>query len=612
MMNRVITFIFILLFFGSFKQKETDLLHPLSTQIVLSNNPNYLEVQGAKAISKWLRKIYRTEDGFNIISQKDVIEKKGQILLAVGNTELSPSQGLKGLPPYSYVIKRENNIIAIAGNENMSTLIGCGYFLDHYCGVRFYLPDDLFTSMPTQKEIRLDRNIDIKESPSTKYALTTGFKNQEISWSYINALVRKNWGSHQHSMGDRFFNDSIINNFPEIFPLIEGKRYLPVSRTDQKWQPDLAEPKLVNAAVYSSVQYFKANPTIDYISFSVQDSRIFSNEGKMGKYLQSFPATPVGQRRGYTQANAEFLNSLAKQLRIALTANGITKPRTIVYIAYSQVNRIPEIKLDSSILPILVFQVAETLMDSVYQEAPDGLKNYRLSEWARVTSRIGNHDWAEGKGFIYPRIYTNLVSKFARTVIKNEMKFEYAHVEAYPNWGLDGPKLYFMGKIYWNPYVNTDSLLTLFCSDMFERAKKEMKNYFMTLEELNTSMNNDATRNRRLGSYTTQLPLNEKELRLVAQARSHLDAAKNTARNESEKKRINFFERGFKFSELFFDLYNSKSNIASKGATIKLYIQNKIAGDSMMLNEATDPNFLKKMNATIDNIVKQKTKVLSK
>lgn len=606
-MKTYLIFSSILILFGSFKPKAKDVLYPQATIILLPGKSNYLEEQGAVEIRKALLKIYKTNTGFDIQHESAQKQVQGKFIISLGKTKYKLLI-TDGLPPYSFSITKRSNIISITGVDEMGTLLGAEYFLDHYCNVRSYLPAELFTHIPESNKITLDKEFTATQSPSVKYVFSTGLKGAESYWARMHGLVRKNWGSHQHSMGDRFFNDSIINNFPEIFPLIEGKRYFPVTRTDQKWQPDLAEPKLIDAAVYSSIQYFKANPTIDYISFSVQDSRIFSKEGKLGKYLQSFPPTPVGQRRGYTQANAAFLNGLAKQLRIALKANGIAKPKTIVYIAYSQVNRIPEIKLDSSILPIIVFQVAETLMDSVYQEGPDGLKNYRLSEWAKVTSRIGNHDWAEGKGFIYPRIYTNLVSKFARTIIKDKMTFEYAHIEAYPNWGLDGPKLYFMGKIYWNAYVNTDSLLTLFCSDMFRRAKKEMKNYFVTLEELNTCMNNDATRNRRLGAYTTQLPLNENELHLLAQARSNLYAAKNKARDENEKKRIDFFERGFKLSELFFDLYNSKNNIASRGQTLKLYLQNKVAGDSMILNEATDPNFLKRTNTIIDNIVKQRTR----
>ncbi|MEO6638601.1 MAG: DUF4838 domain-containing protein [Ginsengibacter sp.] len=607
-MKKYYVFIFIVTIFCffSFKKSKKDTLEPASTVIVIPDRSNYLETQAASVISKWLNVIYHTTQGFSITKESSVKDVREKMIIAVGDTKFSSLKGLQNLPPYSYIINREENVVTIAGNEYMSTLIGAGYFLDHFCGVRFYIPGDLFTSKPIFKKIELDKTIAIKESPSTDFVYATGFKKYETNWSYINALFRKNWGSHQHTMGERFVNDSVIKKFPEIFPIVNGDRYFPVSRTDQKWQPDFAEPRLVDAAAYSAVQYFKENPSIDYISFSVQDGYSYSKEGKMGKFLKSYPVTPKGQRTGYTEANVEFLNSLAKKLKTILPENGITRSKTIIYLVYNEVNKIPLEKLDPSILPVLVFHVAETLMDSVYQEGPDGLKNYRLSEWGKVTSRIGNHDWAEGRGFIYPRIYTNLVSKFARTVKRDKMNFEYAHIEAYPNWSLDGPKLYFMGKIYWNPEVNTDSLLTLFCKDMFGPAKDDMKNYFTTLENLNTCMNNDPTRNRRLNSYITQLPLSSKELQMVHQARRYLDAASIEAPDDDIKKRIDFFSKGFKISESFFDLYNFNSGAVQKGAALKKYLQNTVARDSMLLNVATDKDFIEKTNASIDQIIKAK------
>ncbi len=147
---------------------------------------------------------------------------------------------------------------------------------------------------------------------------------------------------------------------------------------------------------------------------------------------------------------------------------------------------------------------------------------------------------------------------------------------------------------------------------MFGKSKDKMKDYFTTLENLNTSMNNDAKRNRRLGSYTTQLPLNEKELEMVQQARKLLNGAANTALTNDEKKRIDFFSKGFKISEYFFDLYNSKDNSEQKGSDLKGFLKNSIAGDSMMLNVAASSDFLQKTNIIIDKIVKQKKAILSK
>ena len=242
-------------------------------------------------------------------------------------------------------------------------------------------------------------------------------------------------------------------------------------------------------------------------------------------------------------------------------------------------------------------------MDSVYNEGPNGNKNYRLSEWSKITNRLGNDDWAEGRGFIYPRIYTHLVSKFLRAIKKDKIAFDYAHIEAYPNWALDGPKLYFMSKIYWNPEANPDSLLTLFCKDMFGKASRHMKSYFNILEELNTSMNNDPKRERRIGAYTTQLLLNDNELALLGSARSEINLAITTATTEQEKARISFFSDGFKISEALFSLYNKKDSRSQKGEELKKYLSQNISGNQMMLNMATDKDFIATMDQLIDQII---------
>jgi len=205
-----------------------------------------------------------------------------------------------------------------------------------------------------------------------------------------------------------------------------------------------------------------------------------------------------------------------------------------------------------------------------------------------------------------PRIYTNLVSKFVRTVKKDKMNFEYEHIEAYPNWAMDGPKYYFMGKIYWNPDVNPDSLLTLFCLDMFGKAKDQMKAYFSTLEDLNTSMNNDPERNRRIAVYSTQLLLNEKELQMVKKARQLINEAAKIAETEEERKRIEIFSNGFKIFEYFLDIYNSKNIDENKVSALKNYLKNTVAGNGMMLNIAADTNFIKKMDGDINSVIKSK------
>ncbi|MEO6838215.1 MAG: DUF4838 domain-containing protein, partial [Ginsengibacter sp.] len=469
------------------------------------------------------------------------------------------------------------------------------------CGIRYYLPGTLFISMPENKKVNLNKIISVTQIPFARYVMSTGYKNgAENDWAVFNGLSRKDWGSHQHSMNDRFYDDSIFKLFPEIFPIINGKRYFPKSKQDQNWEPDFAEPKLVDAAVYSAIKYFKQNPTINYISFSVQDSWIYPTEGKMGDYLKNYQDTKQGKFRGYTDAFIAFLNKLAEQLKIELPANGITDPKTIVYLVYGNVRVAPSIKLNPAILPITVYHLSDAIVDSIY------IDNGAISAWSKVTRRMGNHDWAEGRGFIYPRIYTKIVSNYVRRVQQEKMSFDYTHLEFYPNWSMDGPKYYFMSKIYWNPKVNADSLLTLFCNDMFGKAAKEMKNYFTAFENLNTLMNNDPKENRKIGAYNTQLSLNVNELTLLQQARQSIDKANSFAGTDDQKKRIELFSNGFKISEGFFDIFNSKTVDTAKVNGLKDYLKNTVSGNQMMMNMATDKNFLLVMDNLIDQIVNGK------
>ncbi len=605
-----------ILILSSFRKNENVNFSPSNTIIVATKN----YPAGVRFLYKWLNKIYNTEAGsnknFSVLREyselKSDKDTSGKIVISVGDTHFSNDEDVKNLPPYSFIIKKKGNLIIIRGTDDIGTNLGVSYFLDHFCGVRFYLPGDLFTSIPKVHIVSVPENIEVRESPFAKYVFSAGFTGKadgagsditqwDSYWALMNGLNRKNWGSHQHTLSTLFYDSAIMKAYPEIYPLTNGKRYFPNSVNDQNFEPDFASPQLIDASLYAAVKYFKSNPTIDYMAFSVMDGGGYSTEGKMGEFLSKYPQTPEAYTRGYTDAYVQFLNSLAARLPGALLKNGVNLGKTIVYISYSQVSDIPKVKLNAMILPVTVYHLSNAIVDSIY--VPGGA----LSNWAKVTSRIGNDDWAEGKGFIYPRIYTKIVSQFVKTIKKDKLNFDYAHLETYPNWSLDGPKLYEMGKIYWNPVMNVDSLRTQFCNDLFGKASNPMHNYFNTVESISSWLNNHSGTPTHLYNYIAQLSLDETRMLLVKQARQYLDdAAKINGTTDDERKRIQFFSNGFKISEYFFDIYNSKTADANTVNELKDYLKNTVAGNQMMLNMATDKNFLTTMDALIDQIVKMK------
>jgi hypothetical protein len=475
-------------------------------------------------------------------------------------------------------------------------ILGAAYFLDKFCGVRLYMPNDLFVGVPDKRSITLPARIDVVERPFTSSVSATGFINinaaelYEFQWSRFLGFARREWESHQHSMGNRFPPEQFSQKYPEIYPIFNGQRYIPQGAGDQQWQPDFAEPHLVDAAVESAIAYFKEKPHLNHISFSVQDSRRFSTEGKMGEALKNYP--PEAQSGAFTDLYIRFINRVAERLENELPQNGIKGRKTIVYLAYSNVNSVPKQKLHPNVVPVVVFRVAEIDMKGSLYEA-NGQNPASIADWLKVTKRVGIHDWAQGQGYFFPRLYSGQYAKLMRFIKEQGGSLELAHIECYPNWGLDGPKYYLMSKVLWNPDTDVDKELTQFCKDLFGRAAKEMNSYFVTLEQLTQSMNNNPNQYRKMFVYPQQLLLSEAEMALVQKARGHLNKAGKRARTPEEKQRIALFSKTFKLSEYLFEVANAKEIKREKLNEISRYVDEVIATDPMTLYMARNPANLK-------------------
>jgi hypothetical protein len=572
-------------------------LQPERTVVVKyvhSDNAHY----AADLLQKWLRQVYRTKTGFEIFSANGLPADavKGNFVIALGPSPWVPYRPEAETGPYGFAIRRTDNAVTIVGPapkpgtsplQLNDLMMGAAYFLDKYCGVRVYLPNDLFASLPAKNSVTLPAEINEVQRPFTPYVSATGFANAgqsyDFQWARFQGLVRRDWESHQHSMGSRFPPEKFAAKYPEIYPVFDGKRYIPQGSGDQQWQPDFAEPHLVDAAVESAIAYFKEKPGQNYISFSVQDSRRFSREGKLGEALKKYPSE--SQTAAFTDLYVTFINQVAERLEKELPKHGIAGRKTVAYLAYSEVNHVPRQKLHPNVLPIVVFRVAELDVKWALSEA-NNQNPASVADWLKVTKNIGIHDWAQGQGYFVPRIYSGQYSRLLRFTRDKGAALSFAHLECYPNWGLDGPKYYLMSKVLWNPDTDVDKELTRFCDDLFGRANREMKGYFSTLEQLTQSMNNNPDRYRKMFVYPQQFLLSAPEMALVQKARGHLDKAARLALTPEEKQRIALFSKTFRLSEYLFEVANAQEIKRARLAEITRYVDEVIAPDLMTLYAA--------------------------
>ena len=458
-----------------------------------------------------------------------------------------------------YTISKVGDTISIKGN----TLQAAVYFLDKYCGVRFYMPTDLWASK-AKDTIYIDSVINYTHTSYTPVIFSTGFKSApEDYWQLYNNLGNNSFGVTQHSMSQRFYDSTMFKLFPNVYD-----NGYPQSYNDPNFEPDFTKSDIVAASMYSARKFF-VNYPFNYISFSVMDS------------YNGYPKPIAGQT--LTQTFVKYINALADSFAIVFPNKKIT------YLVYGSVHDFPTERLRDNVIPITVMKPASAILNGM-------LDAESAKQLGKFMPNFGNHDWAEGYGFVVPRIYSSLLQQVFNVLNYGGIRLQFAHLECYPNWSLDGPKLYEMAKIYDNPAVNIDSVRTLFCLDMFGIGWPYMKSYFDDLEALSTSMNNNPLIARSLGYYPSQLKLDVQDSTLASNARGYINQALKVTTG-TEHQRVQFFSNGFRISESLWSIYKKNAD-----STFIPFLKDSIAGNQMYLNIATDPDFMSTMTNLINSI----------
>jgi hypothetical protein len=383
-------------------------------------------------------------------------------------------------------------------------------------------------------------------------------------------------GTHQHNMWHAFPPEKFAKRLPEIYPIVKGERYIPKAATDQKWNPCFSEPKLLDAAEETVIEYYRAHPDHLWYSFGIQDSHVMCECPRCAAFVK--PHVERDPKLGRVAACSElfwrFMNALAERLEEKLPG------KCIEGLAYSMTRLPPPFKLHRNIVVFTNLHIAELDADPYMKPEADGITP--LDRWLSVAGIYGNHDWHQGNGYLIPRIYSGYWSRFMRH-LKTKTPFTYQHAETYPNFGLDGAKSYVLAQTWWNPDVDTTALWRQFCDDMFGPAAGPMFDYFATLEKLWTSLDNVEGPERKLNRWSNQFVTTEKDRETIRRCRALLDEAKSLVRSDAEKKRVELFSKTFRLSEYLFEFAAAPAVSAARIEEAKRYAREAIIPDPLTL-----------------------------
>jgi len=526
-----------------------------ATLIVVPNDKPANDIGlAAEELQTWLRKATNSEAGFRIVPGENLVVESNRPVIMLGDTRALDHRLQGKLGPHGYALRRKNSAIVIAGDTPAGAYYGAMAFLDRFCGVRFYMPTDLFTSLPAERRVALG-DVDVTVVPFVTSCYMSGINHDDpwdSRWVKRVGGWRRLGGTHQHNMYNVFPAEKYAKRWPEIYPILDGKRYFPKSQKDQAWQPCFSEPRLVDAAVESAKAYFKKHPDHQYLSFSIQDSHAFCECPRCMKIVNEYQAKDpeLGRAKAHSIMYWRFMNKLAARLDKEVPSKRITG------LAYSLTRIAPPFKLHPNIVVFTNYHLAEMPSDNFMKPGPNGVSP--LDNWLGIASHYGNHDWYQGGGYLMPRIYTGFWVQFLRH-LKKRLPEAYMHAECYPNWGLDGPKLYILSRLFWDPDEDVNKLLAQFCGDMFGPAAEPMQKYFMTLEELWDRLDNIEGPERKLFRWDTQFLTTQKSRAMLNRCRYLLDKAAAAAESDPQRKRIGLFSRSFRMSEYLFALARPES-----------------------------------------------------
>lgn len=500
-------------------------------QIVFAEGVVDEEVQAYQDLADYLQRA--TGRTFPIYSEdRHVARIKSPSVrrIYVGNVKILPrrdARALRGLDRDAFIIHVTEREIFLVGARPWSTYWAVCQFLEDYVGVRWLIPGELGEDVPHVESL----SIPVSRQIFTPQILSRAWSGATYAgiWN-LRQRIHSRYAFH-HNLFRIFDPDEYYDQHPEWYPLRSGKRYRPSSADDQSWQPCFASLSSVKHAASVAREAWKADPELESFSFGCNDGQGWCEcDGCAAMDLKSEPLE--GFDGTYSGRYFTWLNAVAKELEE-------TDPdRLLGCLAYSTYILPPEqIGVHRNIIPYLTSNRAD-YFDSEFRATDKRL----LSRWGKVAHQMGIYEYAYGMGFAIPRIYNHLFQDAIQHAVSNGVTGFYA--EVYPNWGLDGPKLYVMSRLLWNPDLDVDALVSDWCTRMFRESAVPMAAYFDLCE---TAWRKQETGH---GHWAYRLAADPRQFEVfppstVAECTAVLDHAAALAVDDVVKERIAFFRKAW-------------------------------------------------------------------
>jgi len=433
-----------------------------------------------------------------------------------------------------FMIRAVGGDVYLAGKHWWGDPWAAHDLLERFAGCRWYGPEPafwkpkeegmvgLFDIIPRRDQVTIPAGVRIAEEP--------GYKMRFYRFMPIHSFRLRYRDAFHHALSKILPPQELGTTHPDYFPLIDGRRRVPEPGHEHQFQPCVSHPEVVERVAQAAIAHFRANPRAGSFSVGMNDTDAFC---ECEACLKVAPKEITERRQRLAYAFFDFYNRVAQRVASEYP------DRRLGCLAYAGLSGLPagSIRLDPRIVPYLTRDSAQ-LFDA------DEVREFRetVDRWKGLATRMGIYEYIYGGGFVVPRIYHRYLIRNVRE--RYGVGVDGFYAEAYPNWGLDGPKYWLLARMLWNPDQDPEILLAQWHDDLFGRAAKPMREYFDYLEETWCTQTLDSDRsNYRWFLDPRQLEIFAPEKCETAWAM--LDAARRQTDDPAVLRRIDYFRDTF-------------------------------------------------------------------
>jgi len=397
--------------------------------IVVDADADEFVAASAELLSEYVR---RSAGAALPVEKAPVDPDRLSIHVGVSEYVQSLDLGIDAMDDDAFVIAfpDDRNIVLVGGSK-YGTEHAVFEFLERYVGVRWLYPGEEGEYVPSADTIVIPRK-EVRQTPA--------FLSRSLSLGGSPPTALKVWTRRNRIRGRTSFHHNLCNLFPPAEYAESHPHFFPVRKgVPNSWNPDLLAEGLLEEAIKRICDIFEEHPNLTTYSLGMNDAA-------------GFPAPPSTKKNSLGMDDqSDYYYTWANKVAEAVCDK---YPRaTLGCLAYQSVTDPPSFKVHPRVIPYICYDRMQWI-DSTRRETDQA----RTRAWHEACPRLGWYDYIYGRQYCLPRIYFHLMGEYFAFANQNGVKDYYG--EAYPSSLMtEGPKLYLVAKLLWNPDIDVDETL---------------------------------------------------------------------------------------------------------------------------------------------------------